>query len=119
MKKKPLPIALISVLLIVVGVVAILNLPEGSFGSGEPNPADPLRGLEVGPERATPDKSSLADMTKLARKNPKLEAGTDVPDKLPELPTILIPRAPKVKPKPTESSISTQWYTEGSRNAGR
>jgi hypothetical protein len=119
MKKRPFPIALVSLMVIVIGAIAFMTVPGGSFGAEEMSAEQAIRDLEVGPSRATPDKASLTEIVKTARKNPKLEGGSDITSMKPDYPSILVPKIKHVKPRPNDSTVAGHWYREESRNANR
>lgn len=119
MRKRKKPTALLTVLVLCVGAVAIMGMPKSSGpNQAEQPPANDKKESPVGHDVNTPTKSQIVadvaqkvkDGKKAAPKPPEMEDG------MPKPPKRTGPLALKEKPKaytPTynESATSTQWYT--------
>jgi hypothetical protein len=133
MKKQKKPIILVLLLAILFGGVAFMNKPT-SQGTDE-QAADVKQekqesvGKGVADEiKAAPKEPKQIGMPKLNVKTPEQKAAIGAGQnagKFPggrggasDMPTIIKIKVQPMKPKPNESSTSTQWYTEESARNG-
>lgn len=119
MKKRKSPILLITLLVVCVAVVIGMNLPQSSPDKpGE----QPQANAEAQPGAPRQNSPSVADLQKRAKES--MKGGPPNPmarakklgmpeDAIPA--SIENPVAKAYKPKPNDSSISTQWYTDETR----
>lgn len=116
MKKRKPPILLISILVVMVGAVAVMNGPSSQMagdghGHGEAPQGDDSQVLTPG--RATTDsKENLAAMVKAkvgATKKQRTPEGDEVKE-----PVIIAPTPAKYIPKPGESPTASQWHRKES-----
>ena len=117
MKKRNKPIILVTVLILMFGTVAFINAPKDAF-------ARPPEAPPTGEKVDVPGKSEIAasvagDMgkkeprsrTPSGRPGPGGPGGPGGPDG-DEGPAIAVRKSAPYKPTPSDSSTSTQWYSE-------
>lgn len=112
MKKRKPPVMLASILVVLVAVVAIMNRQPSAGGDGHNHGEQPQEDQSqvLAKSRETESKESLAAMTK-AKVKPKEK---QVPGEEEAAPVVGDAAKFKYDPKPGESPIATQWYTEES-----
>lgn len=116
MKKRKPPIVLATILVIMVGIIAILN-GRAAPGSEDQVP-EPSTVLAKGRETKETT-TSLTEMTKRAVGGGDQAAGKRIPgEDNPEdsTPSVLPPKKYKYEPKPGESATATQFYRAESGN---
>ncbi|MBN9502597.1 MAG: hypothetical protein BGO01_17645 [Armatimonadetes bacterium 55-13] len=119
MKKRKPPIVLGTLLVIMVIATAIIYKPQGAPGDHDHEQEQPAAN-QPEPERPkmTPQQAaginSSAMKTSAAPGSPQRAMPTRPGEESNE-PSIAVPKQQNYKPKPNDSSISTQWYNEETR----
>lgn len=120
MRKRKKPTALLTVLVLCVGAVAIMGMPKSNGNPEAPQPQKDENHKATGNDVPTPTKSEIvANVVGKVKdeKKPSAPKPPEMPDGMPKPPPRTGPLALKEKPKaytPTynESATSTQWYTD-------
>lgn len=117
MKKRKPPILLASIMVILIGAVAIINRPQAPAGEDGHNHEGEGNVLAQGRD-ARETKDSLATMAASAVGGNKPKNGPRGPegDEVGADPIVVGKKPEKWDPKPTESSMSGQFYREEAAN---
>ena len=115
MKKRKPPILLTTVLVIMLVAVGVMYSPRGIVGEQDEHQAPPPPSAEQG-TRPTVTSDQVSAMATANIAGDKGPGGPELmqPSK-PGRPSIAVPKQQAYKPKPNDSSTSTQWYTDQTR----
>lgn len=116
MKKRNKPIVLVTILALMIGAVAFVNFPKELLvhrpGDGHDHDAGPKTGQDVD----VPDKNSIANSVagSINKSDPRRAQlrQPGAPGEVSNKPLIQVEKYKPMKPTPTDSSTSTQWYTD-------
>lgn len=107
MKKKPTPVIPIILLVAALGVVMFINFPRELLPQPGQTPPPAAKTEEA------PSKESLAQKTAQAVKGTKASQMRGPADEEADTgPALALPKRSPYKPKPNDSSTSTQWYND-------
>jgi len=116
MKRRKPPIVLTTILVIMLVAVGIMFSPQGMAGGHQEQQAPPPPSAEQG-ERPTVTSDQVSAMATANIAGDKAPGGGPEamqPSK-PGRPSIAVAKQETYKPKPNDSSTSTQWYTDQTR----
>jgi len=118
MKKQKKPIFLVTGLAILLGVVMYMNKPAPSAKDMQTPPPQEAQPADKKEDVAGSVASQMTAKTPPKPKKPKMgPAGPSGPPGSSDGTVIKIKQAP-YKPKPSDASTSTQWYTKESARSG-
>ena len=112
MKRRKPPVVLITCLVLMLVAVGIMYAPRGSTPEGQQEP--PPQRAENGdrPKMSSTDVASIASQTMKSPGKPGMKpTAMGGEGGAPTGPSIAVPKAHTYVPKPSDSSTSTQWYT--------
>lgn len=115
MKKRKPPVLLITLLVVMVGIVAVYNLMQSGVISPSADAHDHAPPQQSVVTPAT-ERQAMRDAMRRQMTSPPA-AGDPSGMPKPKTPTVLVEKQQQFKQKPNESSTSTQWYAPESAKA--